>query len=45
MAEPYKIGDRTTDIMLEVMNLNKKEVIAIDAISNQEFSEVVTYKI
>ncbi|CAA3013209.1 zinc finger CCCH domain-containing 44-like [Olea europaea subsp. europaea] len=39
VAEPYKIGDRTTDIMLEVMNLNKKEVIAIDAISNQEFSE------
>ncbi|CAI9766682.1 unnamed protein product [Fraxinus pennsylvanica] len=39
VAEPYKIGDRTTDIMLEVMNLDKKEAIAIDAISNQEFSE------
>ncbi|KAL2552743.1 zinc finger CCCH domain-containing protein 44-like [Forsythia ovata] len=39
VAEPCKIGDRTTDIMLEVLNLDKKEAIAIDAISNQEFSE------
>ncbi|CAI9780558.1 unnamed protein product [Fraxinus pennsylvanica] len=39
VSEPYKIGVRTIDIMLEVLNLDKKEAIAIDAISNQEFSE------
>lgn len=39
-AEPYKIGERTTDVILEIRNLQKKEVVAIDAISNQEFSEV-----
>lgn len=36
---PYKIGKRTADVMLEILNLNKKEVISIDSISNQEFSE------
>jgi hypothetical protein len=40
VAEPYKIGTRTTDIKLEILNLNRKEVIPIDEISNQEFSEV-----
>ncbi|KAK8290442.1 hypothetical protein V6Z12_D07G261900 [Gossypium hirsutum] len=25
-AEPYKIGERTTDIMLEILNLDKKEM-------------------
>ena len=40
MDVPYKIGKRTTDVMLEILNLNKKEVISIDSISNQEFSEV-----
>ncbi|KAL9161006.1 hypothetical protein ABFS82_08G237600 [Erythranthe guttata] len=39
VAEPYKIGDRTTDVILEVLNLDKKEVVSIDAISNQEFTE------
>lgn len=39
VAEPYKIGTRTTDIKLEILNLNRKEVISIDEISNQEFSE------
>ncbi|XP_020552373.1 zinc finger CCCH domain-containing protein 44-like isoform X2 [Sesamum indicum] len=39
VAEPYKIGDRTADFMLEVLNLDKKEVVSIDAISNQEFTE------
>lgn len=37
--EPYKIGTRETDVMLEILNLNKKEVISIDEISNQEFSQ------
>ncbi|KAL3038882.1 hypothetical protein AAZX31_01G156100 [Glycine max] len=39
VAEPYKIGTRTTDIKLEILNLNRKEVISIAEISNQEFSE------
>ncbi|KAK2978283.1 hypothetical protein RJ640_017134 [Escallonia rubra] len=37
--EPYKVGKRTTDIMLDILNLNKMEVISIDTISNQEFTE------
>ncbi|CAI9110889.1 OLC1v1010981C1 [Oldenlandia corymbosa var. corymbosa] len=37
-AEPYKLGDKTTDYMLEVLNLNKKETLQIDAISDQDFS-------
>ncbi|KAF9682230.1 hypothetical protein SADUNF_Sadunf05G0087100 [Salix dunnii] len=41
VAESYKCGTRTTDIMLEILNLDKKEVISIDRISNQEFSEVL----
>lgn len=40
VAEPYKIGERTTDLMLEILNIDKKEVVSIDGISNQEFSEV-----
>ncbi|XP_073220284.1 zinc finger CCCH domain-containing protein 44-like isoform X2 [Cicer arietinum] len=39
VAEPYKIGTRKTDIKLEILNLNRKEVISIDEISNQEFFE------
>ncbi|KAL0378369.1 UNVERIFIED_CONTAM: Zinc finger CCCH domain-containing protein 44 [Sesamum radiatum] len=39
VAEPYKIGDRTADVMLEVLNLDKKEVVSMDGISNQEFTE------
>ncbi|CAN6680430.1 unnamed protein product [Malus baccata var. baccata] len=39
VAEPYKVGTRTTDVKLEILNLNKKEVISIDEISNQEFSQ------
>ncbi|KAL5791060.1 hypothetical protein ACOSQ2_005948 [Xanthoceras sorbifolium] len=39
VAEPYKVGKRTTDILLEILNLNKTEVISIDIISNQEFTE------
>lgn len=41
VAEPYKLGERSTDVMLEILNLDKKEAIAIDEISNQEFSEVI----
>ncbi|BBH07998.1 DNA-binding protein [Prunus dulcis] len=39
VAEPYKIGTRTTDVKLEILNLDKKEVISIDEISNQEFTQ------
>ncbi|XP_043712305.1 zinc finger CCCH domain-containing protein 19-like isoform X2 [Telopea speciosissima] len=35
---PYKTGKGTTNIMLEILNLNKTEKISIDTISNQEFS-------
>ncbi|GAB2291756.1 hypothetical protein Dimus_026009 [Dionaea muscipula] len=38
-AEQYKVGKRTTYIMLEILNLDKTELISIDSISNQEFSE------
>ncbi|KAF5177710.1 Zinc finger ccch domain-containing protein [Thalictrum thalictroides] len=38
-AEPYKIGKRSADVVLEILNLSKTEVIAMDIISNQEFSE------
>ncbi|XP_074286221.1 zinc finger CCCH domain-containing protein 19-like isoform X2 [Silene latifolia] len=38
-AEPYKVGKRTTDVMLEILNLGKTETIPIDTISSQEFSE------
>lgn len=36
---PYKIGNKSTDVMLEVLNLDKKETISIDTISDQDFSE------
>ncbi|KAD5960822.1 hypothetical protein E3N88_12294 [Mikania micrantha] len=36
---PYKIGDKSVDVMLEVSNLDKKETVSIDTISNQELSE------
>ncbi|XVF01013.1 hypothetical protein REPUB_Repub04eG0051200 [Reevesia pubescens] len=39
VAEPYRVGKRTTDFLLEILNLNKTEVISIDIISNQEFTE------
>ncbi|XP_027361646.1 zinc finger CCCH domain-containing protein 44 isoform X2 [Abrus precatorius] len=39
VAEPYKVGTKATDIKLEILNLNRKEVISIDEISNQEFAE------
>lgn len=40
MDVPYKINNKLTDITLEVLNLDKKETITIDTISDQEFSEV-----
>ena len=40
-AVPYKIGEKTADVMLEILNLDKKETISMDVISNQEISEVL----
>ncbi|XP_028553553.1 zinc finger CCCH domain-containing protein 19 isoform X2 [Dendrobium catenatum] len=37
--EEYRTGKRMTDVMLEIINLDKKEVITIDIISNQDFTE------
>ncbi|KAL8123735.1 hypothetical protein AgCh_011651 [Apium graveolens] len=39
VSVPYKVGNTTSDIMLEILNLDKKEVTSIDAISNQDLSE------
>lgn len=39
-AEPYRVGKKTTDYLLEILNLNKTEIVSIDIISNQEFTEV-----
>lgn len=43
VAKPYKLGERNTDVMLEILNLDKKEVISIDGISNQNFCEVIKH--
>uniref|UniRef100_A0A2P2JR79 Zinc finger CCCH domain-containing protein 44 n=1 Tax=Rhizophora mucronata TaxID=61149 RepID=A0A2P2JR79_RHIMU len=39
VAESYQVGTRTTNFMLEILNLDKKEAVSIEGISNQEFSE------
>ncbi|GMH14902.1 hypothetical protein Nepgr_016743 [Nepenthes gracilis] len=39
VAEPYKIGNKTTNVKLKILNLNKIEDVTSDVISNQEFSE------
>nr|XP_043638669.1 zinc finger CCCH domain-containing protein 19-like [Erigeron canadensis] len=38
-GEPYEVGKKMTDTILEILNLNKKEYITIDTISNQDFME------
>lgn len=43
VKEHYNLGTKTTDVMLEILNLNKKEVIPINGISNEEFSQVRIY--
>ncbi|KAK1437885.1 hypothetical protein QVD17_03685 [Tagetes erecta] len=35
----YAVGKKSTDIMLEILNLDKTESVSIDTISNQEFTE------
>ncbi|XP_042026812.1 zinc finger CCCH domain-containing protein 19-like isoform X1 [Salvia splendens] len=39
VAEPCKIGNKTADVMLEVLNLDRREVVSVDSISNEEFTE------
>ncbi|XP_047314855.1 zinc finger CCCH domain-containing protein 44-like [Impatiens glandulifera] len=38
---PYKIGEneKTVDVVLEIFNMDKKETISIDTVSNEKFSE------
>jgi len=44
-AEKYKSGKKTTDITLEILNLDKREAVTIDIISNQEFTEVFYFTV
>ncbi|GAB2218130.1 hypothetical protein Droror1_Dr00001348 [Drosera rotundifolia] len=37
--ESYRFGKRTTDVMLKILNLDKTELVSLDTISNQEFTE------
>uniref|UniRef100_A0A0D9XLG8 Zinc finger CCCH domain-containing protein 44 n=1 Tax=Leersia perrieri TaxID=77586 RepID=A0A0D9XLG8_9ORYZ len=39
VAERYSVGKKTTDRALEILNLDKKEIITMDTISNQDFTE------
>ncbi|CAE6075839.1 unnamed protein product [Arabidopsis arenosa] len=35
----YQLGAKTTDVMLEILNLDKREVISIDQLSDQNITE------
>lgn len=37
--ESYKAGTKTTNIVLEILNLQKKEDVTVDLVSNQDFTE------
>ncbi|KAL5976547.1 hypothetical protein ACLOJK_020880 [Asimina triloba] len=37
--ETYTTGKRTTDVMLEILNLENTDFVAVDTISDQEFTE------
>ncbi|KAJ8763528.1 hypothetical protein K2173_002411 [Erythroxylum novogranatense] len=37
--EPYRVGKKTAIFQLEILNLSKTEVVTIDIISNQDFTE------
>lgn len=39
--ESYKAGTKMTNIVLEILNLQKKEDVTVDLVSNQDFTEVV----
>ncbi|KAF3593028.1 hypothetical protein DY000_02026464 [Brassica cretica] len=38
-AATYQLGAKTTDVMLEILNLEKREVISIDQLSDQNVTE------
>ncbi|KAF8048408.1 hypothetical protein N665_2525s0002 [Sinapis alba] len=38
-AASYQLGAKTTDVMLEILNLDKREVISIDQLSDQNVTE------
>ncbi|XP_050209809.1 zinc finger CCCH domain-containing protein 44-like isoform X2 [Mercurialis annua] len=38
-GQSYGVGTRTTDVMLEILNLNKTETVSIEGVSNQDISE------
>lgn len=39
VVDAYNTGRKITDIILEILNLTKKEDVSIDAVSNQDFTE------
>uniref|UniRef100_A0A453JDQ7 Zinc finger CCCH domain-containing protein 44 n=1 Tax=Aegilops tauschii subsp. strangulata TaxID=200361 RepID=A0A453JDQ7_AEGTS len=39
VAEKYNIGKKKTNFALEILNLRKKEIITMDTISNQDFTQ------
>ncbi|CAL4920371.1 unnamed protein product [Urochloa decumbens] len=39
VPEKYSIGKKITNFALEILNLDKKEIIKMDTISNQDFTE------
>ncbi|KAL6660267.1 hypothetical protein ACP70R_002389 [Stipagrostis hirtigluma subsp. patula] len=39
VPEKYSIGKKTTNLALEILNLGQKEIITMDTISNQDFTE------
>ncbi|KAM0873485.1 hypothetical protein ACQ4PT_038041 [Festuca glaucescens] len=39
VSEKYSTGKKTTNFALEILNLSKKEIITMDTISNQDFTE------
>ncbi|KAG7015329.1 Zinc finger CCCH domain-containing protein 19, partial [Cucurbita argyrosperma subsp. argyrosperma] len=39
VSAPYTVGEKTVDVMLDILNLDKKESVSIEGISNQEFTE------
>ncbi|KAL2628720.1 hypothetical protein R1flu_013406, partial [Riccia fluitans] len=38
-TEHYKAGRKTTNVVLEILNLQKREDVTVDLVSNHEFSE------
>lgn len=41
ISTPYTVGEKTIDVMLDILNLDKRESVSVQGISNQEFTEVI----